>query len=193
MTHRIQIQKEGKTYDTLEDILPSDSLKLDMLIIGKVPAPESVKAGHYFQGRQGKTMWNKLTSYEILKKNTLYYDDSLLHSKIGITDIVKEPREYGNEPSSSEYSEGKKRIISIIDKYKPKVVFFVYKPVLEHLVSPLCEIIYGFNENLTEYFNGCKVFLFPMPGTPGATKDIIEKAMTDLKKYLKNDKSTLTT
>lgn len=193
MTHRIQIQKEGKTYDTLEDILPSDSLKLDMLIIGKVPAPESVKAGHYFQGRQGKTMWNKLTSYEILKKNTLYHDDSLLHSKIGITDIVKVPREYGNEPSSSEYSEGKKRIISIIDKYKPKVVFFVYKPVLEHFVSPLCEIIYGFNENLTEYFNGCKVFLFPMPGTRGATKDIIEKAMTDLKKYLKNDKSTLTT
>ena len=193
MTHRIQIQKEGKTYDTLEDILPSDSLKLDMLIIGKVPAPESVKAGHYFQGRQGKTMWNKLTSYEILKKNTLYHDDSLLHSKIGITDIVKVPREYGNEPSSSEYSEGKKRIISIIDKYKPKVVFFVYKPVLEHFVSLLCEIIYGFNENLTEYFNGCKVFLFPMPGTRGATKDIIEKAMTDLKKYLKNDKSTLTT
>ena len=193
MTHRIQIQKEGKTYDTLEDILPSDSLKLDMLIIGKVPAPESVKAGHYFQGRQGKTMWNKLTSYEILKKNTLYHDDSLLHSKIGITDIVKVPREYGNEPSSSEYSEGKKRIISIIDKYKPKVVFFVYKPVLEHFVSPLCEIIYGFNEKLTEYFNGCKVFLFPMPGTRGATKDIIEKAMTDLKKYLKNDKSTLTT
>ena len=193
MTHRIQIQKEGKTYDTLEDILPSDSLKLDMLIIGKVPAPESVKAGHYFQGRQGKTMWNKLTSYEILKKNTLYHDDSLLHSKIGITDIVKVPREYGNEPSSSEYSEGKKRIISIIDKYKPKVVFFVYKPVLERFVSPLCEIIYGFNENLIEYFNGCKVFLFPMPGTRGATKDIIEKAMTDLKKYLKNDKSTLTT
>lgn len=193
MTHRIQIQKEGKTYDTLEDILPSDSLKLDMLIIGKVPAPESVKVGHYFQGRQGKTMWNKLTSYEILKKNTLYHDDSLLHSKIGITDIVKVPREYGNEPSSSEYSEGKKRIISIIDKYKPKVVFFVYKSVLEHFVSPLCEIIYGFNENLTEYFNGCKVFLFPMPGTRGATKDIIEKAMTDLKKYLKNDKSTLTT
>ncbi len=184
MTHRIQIQKEGKTYDTLEDILPSDSTQLDMLIIGKVPAPKSVEAGHYFQGQQGKAMWNKLTDYEILKKNTLYHDDSLLHSKIGITDIVKVPREFGNEPSFSEYSEGKKRIMSIIDTYKPKVIFFVYKPVLEHLVSPFDQINYGFNENLNKDFHGCKVFLFPMPGTGKVTKLIIERTMTELKTYL---------
>lgn len=73
---------------------------------------------------------------------------------------------------------------NIIKRYKPKVIFFVYKPILENCVSPLENINYGFNDNLNKYFNGSRVFLFPMPGIGKVTKDIIKSSMTELKEYL---------
>lgn len=185
MNHRITIQVNGQSYDTFEDILPKeDNTTLDMLIVGKTPEPNSVRTGHYFQGKHGVSMWNKLEEYGILKKMSTYHDDSLLLNGIGITDIAKIPRSTGNEPSLTEYIEGKDRIIKIIDKFKPKVVFFAYKPVLEHLTPFLSKINYGFNDNLKDNFNGCRPFLFPMPGTGKVTKEIIQKTMKDLQQYL---------
>lgn len=185
MNHSVKVRENGKEYRTLEDILPVDGT-LDLLIIGKVPAPTSVASGHYFQGKQGKAMWNKLTEYGILRQTTPYHDDSLLANKIGITDIVKEPREYGAEPTLSEYIDGKERILVIIEKYAPKVIFFVYKPVVEALVPFLSKVEYGFNDHLSRYFNGSKVFLFPMPGTGKVTKTIIDAAMRSLKNEVNN-------
>ncbi len=187
MNHRITIIKDGQSYETFEDILPKgENSKLDMLIVGKTPTPDSVKVGHYFQGRNGKSMWNKLEEYGIITKKTIYHDDSLLDNNIGITDIVKVPRSTGNEPSLFEYLEGKEHIIQIINRYKPKVVFFVYKPVIENLLpfTINANIVYGFNDNLMTNFNGCRPFLFPMPGTGKVTKEIIHKTMTELKVFL---------
>ena len=41
-------------------------------------------------------------------------DENLLNQKCGITDIVKIPREYGNEPSEEEYKSGLDRILQLI-------------------------------------------------------------------------------
>jgi hypothetical protein len=185
MNHRITILKEGKYYDTFKDILPDTNTVLDMLIIGKTPSPDSVKIGHYFQGRHGMSMWNKLEEYCILKKTTQYHDDSLLCNNIGITDVVKVPRLTGNEPSLLEYMEGKQHIMDIIKGHSPKVLFFVYKPILENLISLGPKVRYGFNDNLSKYFYGSRPFLFPMPGTGKVTTDIIKENMQELKDYLK--------
>lgn len=184
MNHRILLRKNDMEFYTFEDILPEKDSVLDMLIVGKVPAPTSVSIGYYFQGKHGKAMWNKLTEYKILNKVTTYHDDSLLKNNMGITDIVKEPRKYGTEPDFGEYIIGKERVISIIEKYTPKVIFFVYKPILEAMVPFTAKVNYGFNDHLNCYFNESRVFLFPMPGTGKVTKPIIEKAMNDLKKCL---------
>ena len=185
MNHRITFLEEGKHCETFEDILPDTNSVLDMLIIGKTPSPNSVKIGHYFQGRQGKSMWNKLEEYGILKKSTQYHDDSLLLSNIGITDIVKAPRLTGNEPSLAEYMEGKQNVLDIIKRHSPKVLFFVYKPILENIVPLFIKVEYGFNDTLSDYFYGSRPFLFPMPGTGKVTTEIIRKSMMELKDYLK--------
>ena len=59
--HKIVIKINGKEVDTLEDILPKipENTGLRILFIGKAPSPESVSIGHYFQGKSGKTFWNK--------------------------------------------------------------------------------------------------------------------------------------
>lgn len=152
---------------TLRDILP-EKPGLKALFIAKVPAPKSVDVGHYFQGKQGRMFWNRLTDYKLLKSTTEFEDDSLLSHGFGITDIVKIPRSYGNEPSNAEYRSGMDRIMSLIEVHSPKVVIFIYKGVLDQMLRLHFDVKqksdYGFNVPLKPYF-GARVFVFPLPGT----------------------------
>jgi len=110
MSHKIKISVDGKSHDTLADILPDEG-QLEILFIAKTPATVSVNAGHYFQGRQGRIFWNKLADHNILKvPYGKFEDDYLLTNNYGLTDIVKVPRDYGNEPSDEEYRNGLHRI-----------------------------------------------------------------------------------
>jgi len=186
---RTTITVAGKQFDTLSDILPEKG-NMEILFIAKTPAIVSVEAGHYFQGKQGKMFWNRLSEYNILKvPNGLFADECLLSNKYGITDIVKVPRNYGNEPLDEEYKSGLQRILTIINTFKPKVIVFVYKKVLDNIVKLNFNVQtksnYGFNPQLEKYFNS-KVFVFPMPGTPCKAEEAI-KSMTALKNLL-NDK-----
>jgi len=187
MSHKIKISVGGKEVETLADILPTKP-NLVILFIAKTPTPISVKVGHYFQGTQGRMFWNKLASYNILN---IYYggyeDDHLLENLYGITDIVKVPRSYGNEPSDEEYKEGLKRILDLIKLYKPRVICFVYKKVLDQIIKlsfhRTQKSNYGFNPDLEKDF-GTKVFVFPMPGTP-CNSELANSSMLKLKGYLK--------
>jgi mismatch-specific thymine-DNA glycosylase len=184
---KTKIKINEKTFETLADILPEKG-NLEILFIAKTPATVSVEAGHYFQGKQGTMLWNRLSEYNILKVPTgKFADEYLLANNYGITDIVKVPRDYGNEPSDKEYKDGLQRILTIIEKYKPTVIVFVYKKVLDNIIrlnfSTNTKSIYGFNPQLDKYFNS-KVFIFPMPGTPCKSEEAIQ-SMTTLKKLLK--------
>lgn len=104
----------------------------------------------------------------------------------GITDIVKVPQSFGNEPSNKEYNEGLKRILNLINVYKPKVICFVYKKVLDQILKlgflRKDKSKYGFNPELENDFR-TKVFVFPMPGTP-YNSGLAHSSMLELKSYL---------
>ena len=92
-----------------------------MLIVAKTPALVSVEAGHYFQGRQGRMFWNRLRDYDILTAPPgTHEDDVLLAHGYGLTDVVKVPRNYGNEPSDDEYREGLGRTSVSSHGWSPK-------------------------------------------------------------------------
>ncbi|MFP5041775.1 uracil-DNA glycosylase family protein [Parasediminibacterium sp. JCM 36343] len=184
--YKIKINVDKKEYYSLADILP-DNGNLDILFIAKTPATISVGVGHYFQGKQGTMFWNRLSDYGILKvPNNDFADNYLLENNYGITDIVKVPRDYGNEPTSEEYRQGLQRILLIIEKFNPKVIIFVYKAVLDKIIKLNFNVNtksnYGFNPQLEKYFNS-RVFAFPMPGTPCKSEEAI-KSMTMLKQVL---------
>lgn len=184
--YRTEIDIDGNIIYTLQNILPQNK-KLKMLFIGKVPTMNSVNEGHYFQGKQGTMFWNKLKKYRILNVPVgCYEDEHLLEHGYGIIDITKVPRGYGIEPSSSEYKEGAKGISNVIEIYKPKIVVFIYKKVLDKLLKYAFNIDtkshYGFNNNLENLF-GSKVFVFPMPGTPCVKRDA-NKYMEELKEVI---------
>lgn len=185
--HKIKVITEKGDFETLADILPPRGDPLKILFIAKTPAPESVSAGHYFQGRQGKMLWNKLAQYNILHVNYgEFEDDHLLENNYGLTDIVKVPRSYGNEPSDEEYRLGLSRIMDLIRSHKPEVLVFVYKKPLDQILKMGLNMkeksFYGFNPHLELKF-GSKVFVFPMPGTP-CNSGIAHQSMVELKLLL---------
>ncbi len=94
--------------------------------------------------------WNKLVENGILSvtPNT-FEDENLLYHGYGITDIVKEPREFGNEPTRQEYQNGLKQIQQIIEKYKADITVFVYKRVLDNILK------LGYGIKTKSYFS-CK-------------------------------------
>lgn len=116
--------------------------------------------------------WRRLREYGLLEPRTEFEDDSLLEHGFGMTDIVKVPGSYGNEPSADEYKAGSQRVLEIIREHHPRVVVFVYKRVLNEMLRCLQlegTSSYGFNPEFEEYF-GARVFVFPMPGTPCSTE-----------------------
>ena len=133
--YRVKIKVNDKEYYTLADILPEKG-NLDILFIAKTPATISVDAGHYFQGKQGTMFWNRLSDYNILRvPYGDFADNHLLNNNYGITDIVKVPRDYGNEPTDEEYRQGLNKILDTIKTFQPKVIIFVYKAVLDKITA----------------------------------------------------------
>ncbi|QDX20507.1 hypothetical protein FP568_04015 [Pandoraea pnomenusa] len=172
---------DGREVRTLRDILPAQP-GLAVLFVGKVPAPKSVSAGHYLQGRQGKAFWNRLKEYGLITPTTEFEDDSLLSHGYGITDIAKSPKDYGQEPSPEEYRSGTSRILGIIRTHRPRVVVFLYKKVLEevlrHHSSANTKTCFGFNPSLEPLFS-TRVFVFPMSGIRECTREVIRAAMVE--------------
>lgn len=180
--NQIEIAVDGRVVTTLRDILP-DSGRLKMLIVAKTPAPLSVAAGHYFQGKQGQMFWSALVGRGLLNVPTgAYHDDHLLAHGYGITDVVKVPRPFGDEPSDDEYRAGIDRVLGLIKTFQPTVLMFVYKGVLDAILRLRFGIKqkaqYGFNTALDHHF-GTRTFAFPMPGTP-CRREVAQSAMADL-------------
>jgi hypothetical protein len=180
------ISVDGQRILTLRDILPTVA-GLRALFVAKTPAPASVEAGHYFQGRQGKSFWSGLKKYGLLKQTTGFEDDLLLEHGYGLTDIVKVPHPFGTEPSFQEYRDGLPRILELIRTHRPRVVVFVYKGVLDKIISLQFGIKqkadYGFNENLDSLF-GTRVFAFPLPGVGSCKTALRRLAMQHLRDCL---------
>jgi mismatch-specific thymine-DNA glycosylase len=189
----IAIVVNGREVRTLRDLLPEKS-GLRALFVGKTPALVSVEAGHYFQGTQGRAFWGRLREYGILRPTTNYEDDSLVAQGFGLTDIVKVPRNYGNEPSEAEYRAGMDRILELITVHRPRVVVFVYKGVLDKVLKLKYGVtkkaVYGINADAEAKF-GAPVFAFPLPGVGSCTRAQAAEAMRDLKELLRDGQSRL--
>jgi len=185
-SHKVTWKQGNETFDTLEDILPAEGENLRILFVGRVPSPESVRFGHYWQGHHGQLFWEKLREYNILNTpkgiiNGIGEDDHLLHCGYGMIDIANKPRYTGEKVSSAEYREGHARLLSVVSRHNPEVIVFIYKTIIPEILGVIAD--YGFNDNLKGLFGDSRIFVFPMPGTP-CNREVIKSSMGELKDYL---------
>jgi double-stranded uracil-DNA glycosylase len=116
---------DGQRVETLADLPP---LRNRLLFVGLNPSPVSVAAGHYHQGRLGRTFWRRLVAATILPKDTAIEtaDDALLAAGHGITDLLKLPSAR-DTASDAALTAGVGALWQKIAIWRPAAIVFVYK------------------------------------------------------------------
>jgi double-stranded uracil-DNA glycosylase len=127
--HRVTIDIDGQPITTLADLPP---LRDRLLFVGLNPSPVSVEAGHYHQGRLGRTFWRRLMTAGVLPPATPIEtgDDALMAAGHGITDLLKlpTPRDVATD---AQLTAGVGALWQKIAIWRPAAVVFIYKRVAE--------------------------------------------------------------
>jgi TDG/mug DNA glycosylase family protein len=125
--HRTTIEIDGRPIETLADLPP---LRDRLLFVGLNPSPVSVVAGHYHQGRLGRTFWRRLVTAGVLPPDTEIEtaDDALLAAGHGITDLLKLPTPR-DEASDADLTAGVGPLWQKIAIWRPAAIVFIYKRV----------------------------------------------------------------
>ena len=115
----------GAVTETLADLPP---LRDRLLFVGLNPSPVSVEAGHYHQGRLGRTFWRRLMIARVLPPGTPLEtaDDALVAAGHGITDLLKTPTPR-DVATDAELTAGVGPLWQKIAIWRPAAVVFVYK------------------------------------------------------------------
>jgi TDG/mug DNA glycosylase family protein len=127
--HRTTIRVGPQTVETLADLPP---LRNRLLFVGLNPSPVSVEAGHYHQGRLGRTFWARLVAASILPPGTAPdgADDALVAAGHGITDLHKIPTAR-DEATDAQLTSGVGALWQKIAIWRPAAVVFIYKRAAE--------------------------------------------------------------
>jgi TDG/mug DNA glycosylase family protein len=123
--HRTRIVVDGWTTETLTDLPP---LRDRLLFVGINPSPVSVEAGHYHQGRLGRTFWRRLMLATLLPPGTRIEtaDDTLMAAGHGITDLRKVPSPR-DDATDAQLTAGVGPLWQRIAVWRPAAIVFIYK------------------------------------------------------------------
>ena len=115
----------GRPLRTLVDLPP---LRDHLLFVGLNPSPVSIEAGHYHQGRLGRTFWRRLMLATVLPAASAVEsaDDALVAAGHGITDLLKVPTP-SDEASDGDLRAGVGPLWQKVAIWRPAAVVFIYK------------------------------------------------------------------
>jgi TDG/mug DNA glycosylase family protein len=160
--HRTTVTVGGDRVDTLADLPP---MRDHLLFVGLNPSPVSVEAGHYHQGRLGRTFWRRLITATILPESTEIEtaDDALVAAGHGITDLIKRPSRR-DEASDAELTAGVGPLWQKVALWRPAAVVFIYKRVATICAGSPLEPSWGHLPGVA--LGGRPCFLMPGPYAP---------------------------
>jgi TDG/mug DNA glycosylase family protein len=123
--HRATITVDGVAVETLADLPP---MRDRLLFVGLNPSPVSVAAGHYHQGRLGRTFWRRLMTAGVIPATAPIEsaDDALTAAGHGITDLLKVPTAR-DEATDAALTAGVGPLWQKIAIWRPAAVVFIYK------------------------------------------------------------------
>ena len=183
--HRARILVNGESIETLADLPP---LRDRLLFVGLNPSPVSVEAGHYHQGRLGRTFWRRLMIATLLPPATPIEtaDDSLITTGHGITDLLKAPTPR-DDATDAELTAGVGPLWQKIAVWRPAAVVFIYKRAATICAGrPLSEP-WGQLEGVALAGRPC--FLMPGPYAPVADVDAGLNFLRNLAAALPGDRA----
>lgn len=132
--HRATEEWMGEAVETLADLLTPG---LRAVCVGINPAPVSVRAGHYYQGRLGQAFLARLRRARLIPIEAQGWEDDVAFANgIGFTDIVKRPTQREADVRSDEYEYGRPLLAKKLEAARPRLVVFSFKKVAERFFGP---------------------------------------------------------
>lgn len=154
----------GETVVTLDDLLRPGLLAV---VVGINPAPPSVAAGHYWQGRTGQALWRRLRSVGLLPARfDGYEDDAALAAGLGFTDVVKRPTRSATDLRPNELEHGRAVLEAKLAAAAVPLVIFAFKKAATALFGP-----FPGNGFIGERIGPAEVFVMPGPYQAAASAD----------------------
>jgi double-stranded uracil-DNA glycosylase len=179
MSHRATEEWMGQQVETLEDLLRPG---LRPVCIGINPAPRSVRAGHYYQGRLGQQFYERLRRAELLPRASGWEDDLAFENGIGFTDIVKRATATASEVRPDEYAYGRELLRAKMQAVQPRLVIFTFKKTAEVLFGPIA----GNGLIRDRDLAGAPIFIMPGPYAPGGE---VESRLEELRELVDHPQS----
>ena len=132
--HQEWVTWRGARVLTLAPLWPQP---LRAVIVGINPAPPSVTAGHYYQGRMGRYALTRLVDVGVLPRPApgQHLDDAAAAAGIGFTDLVRRPTRSAKDLSAQELREGADRLRQEIRDRHPGLILAVFAPPVKALLG----------------------------------------------------------
>ncbi|MGF2948221.1 uracil-DNA glycosylase family protein [Microbacterium alcoholitolerans] len=167
----------GQEILTLADIWPDNPRAM---IVGLNPAPTSVEAGHYYQGRAGQGQLRKLAATGLFElPGGRHFEKAALASGVGFTDVVKRPTTGEGGVTKAEIAYGSRLLADNLSARNVGLVICVFRHPVKELLG--VEGRSGMQEKRTLW--GAQVFR--MPG-PYDKRETVEKVLAELTGSLRN-------
>lgn len=155
MSHRVVEEWRGDQVETLKDLIRPG---LRAVVVGINPAPVSVAAGHYYQGKLGQAFFARLRRAGLLPSRPGWEDDVAFAAGVGFTDIVKRPSASAAALPADELRYGKSILIGKLEAAQPELVLFTFKKTATVIFGAFAR--YGF---IGKTLAGGDVFVMPGP------------------------------
>jgi mismatch-specific thymine-DNA glycosylase len=137
---------------------------MKLVIVGCNPTESSVRAGHYYAGRNNQ-FWPTLFESGVVPEPFDYPDDRrIIEFGIGLTDLVKRPTKSVEELKREDFAEGRIVLSQKLEEFGPRVVAFNGKLPYEQFAQRKCK--FGLQKEL---LYGAQVYVLPLTGAQTAT------------------------
>ena len=147
-----------------------------VLLIGINPAPDSVAAGHYYQGRHGRRLWVRLERLGLLEASDPgREDDAFQRAGNGLTDLVKRPSRSAADLSRDELAGGLDALRKKVRAWMPGLILFAYRPPAEALLADK-----AIEPGRGPDFDGVPTFLLTSPYAPRESTDQVDRQLRAL-------------
>ncbi len=122
---RLDAISGAETAETLPDFPPRGG---SVLLVGVNPAPVSVAAGHYYQGRVGRRLWRRLDRIGLLGEATPgAEDEAFVRAGHGLTNLVKRSTKSAAELTDEELDAGVETLREKLRAWRPALILFPFR------------------------------------------------------------------
>lgn len=171
----------GSPVETLADLVP---IQPRTVCVGINPAPISVAAGHYYQGRLGQRLFDRLRQVDLLPEQVdSWEDDEAFGRGVGFTDIVKRPTGSASEVTPAEFRYGAEVLAVKLAAWEAPLVVFTFKSAATRLLGP-----FEGNGFVARLRVGTSA-VFVMPG-PYESREKADNTLESLRDWLQNNPPT---